>query len=154
MTFRRLNKQELAELEKPFIQFLVAHTITGDDWANIKAHEPERASKLIDFFSDFIFEERLKKVNYIQHQEPRELRLFKCGADKIQLIGVRANAASKIDFTLQADWAKMADNTEGVDMYRAEKTYTRGREREIFELLESGCRISEGRLFDVLEAAF
>ena len=35
-------------------------------------------------------------------------------------------------------------------MYRAEKKYTRGREREIFELMENGCRISDGVVFERL----
>jgi Family of unknown function (DUF6495) len=154
MTFRRLNSDELAALEKPFIKFLVANTITGGDWEKMKTQEPERASKMLDIFSDFIFEERLRKVEFIQHQEPKELRLFKCTDDKIYLIGLQVDADSDIDFTKQADLAKMGDNTEGVNIYRAEKKYTRGREREIFELLESGCRIADGGLFDVLAAAF
>jgi Family of unknown function (DUF6495) len=154
MVFRRLNTEELAALEKPFINFLVANTITGDDWAKMKIHEPERASKMLDIFSDFIFEERLRKVHFIQHQEPKEWRLFKCGADKIELIGLQVAAHSPIDFTLQSDLSKISPDTEGVTMYRAEKIYTRGREREIFELLENGCRISEGELFEVLAAAF
>jgi hypothetical protein len=160
MTFRRLNNDELSALEKPFIKFLVANTITGDDWAKMKTEEPERASKMVDIFSDFIFVERLKKVEFIQHQEPKELRLFKCTDDKMLLIGLQVAADSTIDFTLATDLAKIGDflanqeSTQGVNIYRAEKTYTRGREREIFEMLENGCRISEGNLFNVLADAF
>jgi Family of unknown function (DUF6495) len=154
MTFRRLNSDELAALEKPFIKFLVANTITGSDWEKMKNQEPERASKMLDIFSDFIFEERLRKVAFIQHQEPKELRLFKCTDDTIYLIGLQVDADSDIDFTRQTDLTKMGVSTDGVNIYRAEKKYTRGREREIFELLESGCRITDDGLFDVLAAAF
>ncbi len=154
MTFRRLNSDELTALEKPFIKFLVANTITGADWEKMKTQEPERASKMVDIFSNFIFEERLKKVEYIQHQEPKELRLFKCTADKMLLIGLKVDANSNIDFTLETDFAKMGADTEGSHIYRAEKKYTRGREREIFELMENGCRIAEGDLFEILAATF
>jgi hypothetical protein len=154
MTFRRLNNDELNALEKPFINFLVANTITGDDWAKMKTQEPERASKMVDIFSDFIFEERLKKVEFIQHQEPKELRLFKCAEDKMLLIGLQVAADSTIDFTLATDLAKIGIDTKGINIYRAEKKYARGREREIFEMLENGCRISEGNLFKVLADAF
>ena len=154
MTFRRLDSDELAALEKPFIKFLVANTITGSDWEKMKTQEPERASKMLDIFSDFIFEERLRKVEFIQHQEPKELRLFKCADDKIHLIGLQVDANSDIDFTKQTDLTKMGVSTEGVNIYRAEKKYTRGREREIFELLESGCLIADGGLFEVLATAF
>jgi Family of unknown function (DUF6495) len=152
MTFRRLNSDELTALEKPFIKFLVANTITGGDWAKMKTQEPERASKLVDIFSDFIFEERLKKVAFIQHQEPKELRLFKCGDEKMQLIGLKVPTDSEIDLTNAADLAKIGIDTEGSHIYRAEKKYTRGREREIFELMENGCRISDGHLFALLDA--
>lgn len=150
MTFRRLNSDELAALEKPFINFLVANTITGSDWEKMKTHEPERASKLVDIFSDFIFEERLRKVQYIQHEESKELRLFKCGDEKMELIGLQVAKNNPIDFTKSDNLAKISDNTEGVQMYRAEKKYTRGREREIFELMENGCRISDGIMFEHL----
>ena len=154
MTFRRLNNDELTALEKPFINFLVANTITGDDWKKMKIREPERASKLVDIFSDFIFEERLRKVQFMQHQEPKELRLFKCTDEKMLLIGVKVAENSAIDFTKEADLSKISADTEGVELYRAEKIYTRGREREIFELLENGCKISENSWFDTLETAF
>jgi hypothetical protein len=154
MTFRRLNSDELAALEKPFINFLVANTITGDDWKKMKNNEPERASKLVDIFSDFIFEERLKKVAFIQHHAPKELRLFKCANEEMQLIGLQVAADSALDFTQPSDLEKLTTNTEGVHIYRAEKKYTRGREREIFEMLENGCRISEGDLFETLSINF
>ena len=114
MTFRRLNNDELAALEKPFINFLVANTVTGDDWVKMKIREPERASKMIDIFSDFIFEERLRTVQFVQHQEPKELRLFKCTDEKILLIGVQVAENSVIDFTEEADLSKISADTEGV----------------------------------------
>lgn len=154
MTFRRLNTDELAALEQPFIKFLVANTITGADWEKMKTQEPARAEKMLDIFSDFTFEERLKKVEYIQHQEPREWRLFKCAADRMFLIGLQVDVNSDIDFTTETDFSRMGADTEGSHIYRAEKAYTRGREREIFELLEDGCRIADGKMFDVLAASF
>lgn len=150
MTFRRLRSDELAALEKPFINFLVANTITGGDWEKMKTAEPERASKLVDIFSDFIFEERLRKVQFIQHQAQKELRLFRCGAEKMELIGLQVGENDPIDFTKEENLAKMSVYTEGVKIYRAEKEYTRGREREIFELMENGCRVSDGILFERL----
>ena len=151
MTFRRLSSDELAALEKTFINFLVANTITGGDWEKMKTTEPERASKLVDVFSDFIFEERLRKVQFIQHQEPKELRLFRCGDEKMEFIGLQVAENAPIDFTKEENLAKISAYTEGVKMYCAEKKYTRGREREIFELMENGCRVSDGVLYQLLE---
>ena len=57
MKFRRLTNEELKPLEKKFIQFLVTNTITGEDWAKMKEQRPEHALKLVDIFSDLMFEE-------------------------------------------------------------------------------------------------
>ena len=56
MKFRRLTNEELQELEKEFVQFLVSNTVTADDWEKIKEDNPERAEGLIEIFSDIVFE--------------------------------------------------------------------------------------------------
>ena len=119
MTFRRLSSDELDALEKPFINFLVANTITGGDWEKMKTTEPERASKLVDIFSDFIFEERLRKVQFIQHQEPKELRLFRCGDEKMELIGLQMAENAPIDFTKEENWAKISRSRPRVYFFSA-----------------------------------
>jgi hypothetical protein len=68
----------------------------------------------------------------------------------MQLIGLKVSLDSAIDLTNTVDLAKIGVYTEGSHIYRAEKKYTRGREREIFELMENGCRISDGHLFELL----
>ncbi len=36
MKYRRLDKEELEELEQEFIKFLAVNTVTADDWAKIQ----------------------------------------------------------------------------------------------------------------------
>ena len=152
MTFRRLTNEELAPLEKKFIQFLVSHTITGDDWAKMKERRPEQAMGLIDIFSDLMFEETLKKVQFLKQAEPKELKIFHCKEGKIELLGLVANENAVIDFTKDDNWLKNLKYTEGgVSFFKTEKKYAEVREIEIFKMIESGCRITDGYLFDVLQ---
>ena len=152
MIFRRLTNEELAPLEKKFIQFLVSNTITSDDWANMKTRRPEQAMGLIDIFSDIIFEETLKKVSYLKQTTTKELNVFYFGEDKVAFIGLVADADTTIDFTENDNWLKNLKNTEGgVSFLQTEKKYTEQRELEIFKMLENGCRITDNFLFESLK---
>jgi hypothetical protein len=111
MTFRRLTNEELAPLEKKFIQFLVSHTITGDDWAKMKERRPEQAMGLVDIFSDLMFEEAMKKVQFLQYAEPKALKIFYCKENEIELLGLIASENNTIDFTKEEKWFKDIQNT-------------------------------------------
>ena len=159
MTFRRLTNEELAPLEKKFIQFLVSNTITGDDWAKMKERRPEQAMGLIDIFSDIIFEESLKKVQFLTLTLPKELKIFYFKEDGIELLGLGVDENSMIDFTKGEEWLKSLQHTDlssgthegGVSVFKTEKKYAETREVEIFKMIESGCRITDSYLHDMLQ---
>ncbi len=152
MKFRRLTKEERAPLEKKFIQFLVANTITGDDWAKMKERRPEQAMGLVDIFSDLMFEESLMKVQYLKQATPKELHIFYFDKDKIHLLGLVAKENMSIDFTKDDEWLKNLKNTEGgISFFQTEKEYTDTREIEIFKMIENGCRISDSYLYETLK---
>jgi hypothetical protein len=152
MTFRRLTTEELAPLEKKFIQFLVSNTITGDDWANMKERRPEQAMGLIDIFSDIVFEETLKKVFFLKQTTPKKLNLFHFGEEKIEFVGLEANENANIDFTKEDIWLKNFQNmAQDISHFKTEKKYTQQREVEIFKMLENGALITDNYLFDILK---
>ncbi len=151
MKYRRLSDAELQQLEKKFVNFLVANTITGADWANIKKDKPEQANRLLDIFSDMVFESSLKNVEYLKFREAKDMKIFHCGKETITLMGLCADENTAIDFTQEIDIKKVMLNTEGLSIYRNEKKYAENRERELFKMMESGCRISDGYLFNILD---
>ena len=61
MKYRVLNTKELEPLKDDFIKFLSANTITGEDWAKIKSTKPSQAHKLIELFSDIVWEKSIEK---------------------------------------------------------------------------------------------
>ena len=156
MKFRRLDKEELKEMEAEFVRFLASNTITGEDWEKLKKNKPEQAEGLIDIFSDIVFEKILKKVKYLEIKTPVDLRTFHCEAEKIQMIGLRINGESNLDFTQNQNpdqmMALLKDSNAKLQLYKGEKVYKKEREVELFEMMEQqGALISkDGQLFKTL----
>ena len=155
MKYRRLSKEELAEVEKEFINFLVTHTITGEDWLKIKRETPEKAEQLIELFSDIVFEKVLKKVEYLEFKSLTDIKTFQCLPDKIKLMGLHVAGESKLDFSQDMAPQQMMnllqESNAELKLYSAEKSYSKERELELFEMMESGCLISKGDLYKTLE---
>lgn len=151
MKYRRLSIEELQNLEQRFIQFLVANTITGADWNKIKQDDPEKASRMIDIFSEMMFETTLKKVKYLKSRTAKEIKVFRCDDDKIILMGLVADEKIPVDFTQVVDLKDIMKHTEGLSIYSIEKKYDVNREQELFHMIESGSLITDNQLFDLLE---
>lgn len=158
MKYRRLDADELAELEQEFIQFLAANTITGSEWEKIKQETPAKAEQLIELFSDLVFDKTLSNIRYLEFKTSRDIKTFHCLPDKMILNGLRILGDTSLDFTQESDPQQMLQLLQlsgaRLQLYTAEKTYTASREQELFELMEKGALISrDGALFKALEAA-
>ncbi len=155
MKYRRLNQEELQSLEKDFIRFLSSNTITGDDWQKLKTKQPEQAEKMIELFSDIVFDKVLKDVKFLTFKTQKDIKVFQCLEDKMLLLGLQAEGDSQIDFTqnhpLQELMARLQLSNASLSVYSAEKTYNKDREMELFGMMESGCLISDGALFETLK---
>lgn len=156
MKYRRLQPEELAELEKDFVHFLVANGIPGPDWEKMKETEPAKAEGLIDLFSDIIIEKTLDKIEYLEFKMPKDIQTFHCLPDKIILNGLRIDGESQIDFTASQDPQEMATLLNGsaakLQLYTAQKDYHPSRNAELFQMLEGGAMISrDGAMFKTLE---
>lgn len=155
MKYRRLRADELAELEGEFVRFLASNTVTAEDWQKLKAEEVEKAEKLIDMFSDIVFEQTLKKIGFLQRRSKTELQTFACLPDKIMLRGLRLQGESSLDFTRnqapEEMMAQLRTSEAQLQIYRAEKPYSKNREQELFEMMEQGCLISKGEMYQVLD---
>lgn len=156
MKYRRLTIQELEDMENEFVRFLVSNGVTADDWIKIKAEDAPQAEGLIQIFSDVVFEKVLENVKYIEHRSPGDIKTFKCLEDKIELLGLKINGTSDIDLTqsqpLEDMLAYMKSAPAGsVQMYSAEKAYKDNNpKKEIFDMLENGAAISDGKIFEAL----
>ena len=156
MKYRRLTIDELEELEQEFVRFLAANTVTSDDWQKIKTTTPERADQLIDIFSDIVFEKIISKTTHLEHRSPQDLKLFECLEDKIKLIGIKVVGINAVDFTKNQSGDEMLQIFKtapqgSIKMYSAEKAYKNNdRSKELFNMMQSGCLISKGELFETM----
>ena len=144
--YRHLTKDELDALQKEFVEFLVVNGITADKWTAIKEHKKEAAEEIIAQFSDVVWESVLRKAKFLEHRSPQEIRTFQCLPDKIILMGLKIEDET-IDLTTNEGFESVKEKTPKSKAYSTEKLYHKGREQEIFELIQNGCIISDGKLF-------
>ncbi|MEO1051722.1 MAG: DUF6495 family protein [Bacteroidota bacterium] len=149
--YRSLTTAELVELEKEFIEYLVLNGIVAEDWEKIKQEDTERADKIIDLFSDVVFEGIMRKVRYLEYRSKQELMVFQCLEDKIVLVGMKGNGNPKVDFTDDQFIIDASVNPpKGLTVYTKDKAYKKQRELELYEMTETGCIITDDQLFKAL----
>ncbi|MEZ4986355.1 MAG: DUF6495 family protein [Saprospiraceae bacterium] len=156
MRFRRLTMEELQEMEKEFVQFLVSNTITGEDWVKIKTETPEKADELIDLFSDIVFDKITQDIQYLEFKTPDDIKAFHCLEDKIILNGLRIDGTPPHGLDASLPFPEIMKELEkagiNIQIYTAEKAYRPDRAAELFRMLEGGARISrDGYFFHLVE---
>lgn len=156
MKYRKLRLDELEELEKEFVQFLSANTVTGDDWEKIKKEDPERAEGLIALFSDIVFDKTLDNIKHLEHRTATELRCFECQEEKIVMFGMVVSGTKTFSFKEEMPAEEMIKRVKAeggkIQVFTAEKKYKPERKAELFRMMENGCLISKGHLFSVLKS--
>lgn len=156
MKFRRLSNEELGHLEKEFVDFLCANTITAEDWVKIKSESLEKAEHLIEMFSDIVLEKVYNKVSFLEKREAKNLIVFRCTDKTVDLIGITLDPNSNLDLT---DPEKVADVVSGkyslkdqLSGFRnTKKINSEEKSLEVHQLINSGCIIGEEKLFLALD---
>ena len=152
MKYRILNNEELEPLKDDFVKFLSANTVTGKDWAKIKSSKPNEALKLVEIFSDIVWEKALDKIKYLEHRDDKYLKVFYCGENKIELVGFKVNAINapslldEVTFKLLGS-GKLKFSELDAEFSYSEKNYSLSRNMEVFSMIESGCVPCEKAFF-------
>jgi len=157
MTYRRLRREELEELEPQFVRFLAAQSIPGEDWAKMKVTDEARANTLIDQFSNMVFDDVIRRTKYAEQRTERQLLTFKCGDEKLELRGLVVHGETALDLRKEEPpeemIAKLKLSDANLKIISAERIYRPNREEEVFALLEQQAKISQGpELFDLLDS--
>jgi len=151
MKYKRLTNEELQALEKEFVNYLAAAQITAGDWENMKKNEIKKAEELIDVFSDMVYEKVTGKINFLEYRDKKTLNIYHCNEEGIVLVGLKVSENSTLDLTaadVLSQWNNNHDNA--ISIIKSEKKYVKDRGVEVFELLQSGCFITDDKLFNVL----
>ncbi|MEQ8415493.1 MAG: DUF6495 family protein [Imperialibacter sp.] len=147
--YRTLTREELTALEKEFIDYLIVNGITADDWEKLKKETPAKANKIVDLFSDVVFEDVLRKTEFLELRTRTHIMTYQCLQDKIVLCGMHGGEAG--DFTDPAFLQKALDSPPSdIELFTSEKRYNTAREEELFLMLSNGHLVSDGKLFKTL----
>ena len=156
--FRLLTIEELKELEKEFVEYLILVGIAADDWVKLKDEEPEKAENIVHLFSDVVFGKIMRKTQFLEQRKTEELKVLQCLKDRFVVIGLNA---SKIHASpsgahetnlLDSEYLKKAMQIppSNLEVYTTEIPYNLSREEDIFNLTKEGFSISDGKLFKTL----
>lgn len=149
MKYRCLTDEELQELEEEFKQFLIANGVHAEEWEELNKKEDDRVMQLVEIFSDIVMEKALTNIKFLEHTTPTDIKAFACFDKEMVLIGV-TSANKALDFTKNA----LADFKDKLSIFKTNKVYSKQREEEVFQLLESGCSIIDENRFKKLELAY
>lgn len=144
--YRILSSEELELLEKEFIEFLVINGITADEWQKIKASEPEKTKKFIELFSDVVFEKLMRKTKYVIKQVGTVLMCFYYDDEEAKMILVQ-------DWHIDKPLGEItkADITKGqFSISLQSKKYQKTRELELFQMIQGGAEVSDGKIYELL----
>ena len=130
MKYERISIDELEKLEKEFIDFLVVNGISPIDWVSIKENEPLTADKIINQFSDVVWESILRSTKYLDKIENKISYFFECNLEEINLIIINKSTNKQ---------------------KKTSKKYKKIREIEMFEMILSGSVISDGENYNKLK---
>jgi len=117
----------------------------------MKLNEAQKSEELITVFSDVVYDKVLTKIKFLEYRDEKTLNIFKCMDDKIALVGLRVKEHSSLDLTapdIFSQWTN--NNTSSINVIKTEKKYIKERGVEIFELLQTGCLITDDKLFNIL----
>ena len=152
--YRLLTHEELVEFEKEFVDYLVVNGIIADEWVNIKEKEPKKAVEIIGLFSDVIFEETMRNIQYMEARTKKEVQCFHCTESKLIMMAMKVGSDNDVDFTDQSSMDKAMQNPPAdIEVYTMEKEYSESREEELFKMTQLGCTIADGNLYKALSLA-
>ena len=145
--FKRLSIEELQVLEQQFVQFLSAQSITADDWQSIKRENLGRADELIVMFSDMVYGSVMSDAQFLENRTENRLYAYQCLADRFVVVVFEVDDTS-ID--LRNTEITISDKIPTSRVYNSESAYTKSKEDEVFELMQTGCEITDGSMFKLL----
>jgi hypothetical protein len=129
-----LTADELAAVEKDFVQFLAGNSVTAPDWQALKSNAHERVAALIEEFSESFWERATAKITHLERRMEKDIWMFSFGEEGAELV------------RCQLDEAGTAHWSTGTKSYPQE-----ARGREIFLLLEQGARPTDEAAFEAFK---
>ncbi|WP_289045237.1 DUF6495 family protein [uncultured Olleya sp.] len=150
MKYSRLTKEQFEELHQEFINFLATQSITAEEWATIKAKQPEVAEQELDVFSDLVWEGVLKSVKYVEQISAQNIHLFSFKEDHMHVIGIKIDGPIDVTTKDGFNWLRENLMDETVTFTQGKKDYSEDENLDKFKLIQSGSAITKGELYEYM----
>ena len=149
MKYKQLAKEQFEALHIEFSKFLATQQIDVSEWEIIKKEKPDVALEELNLFSDLVWENVLSKTNYLEHFSKQNINLFKCEKNEIFRLVVQITKEN-FSFFNDKDFQWFIDNTndETIQFLKGIKKYDQERSLELFDLIQKGSVISDGKLYE------
>lgn len=149
MKYTRLPLQDLKDLEKEFVEFLVLNGIPADEWERLKKEENDKAEAIIDQFSDVVWEGVLRKVEMVEFRRKDSLTICRVKDDTLETLLVKANK-EEVDFTKEEDLEKCLGDLGSYSLHLKTEALTKPAPEVLFQFISIGFLITKDERFKAL----
>ncbi|MEY4215964.1 MAG: hypothetical protein RLZZ68_420 [Bacteroidota bacterium] len=91
MDYPIIPLDQLKELEKELVAFLIVHGIDGDLWKSINEENPEKAMQLVQLFSNTVWEKIADQTTAMKRMSANETTFIRIGTEEGFLLNVQNN---------------------------------------------------------------
>lgn len=147
MKFRTLNSDELLHFDDDLKHFLIINGVSNEEWTDLNTDNPEKAIELVGLFSDMIWQRVYEKIEYLEFQTPKQLFLFHCKKNEIDLIVLKSESKEVNFSTSELIHDSLINHAKKITYFQQSKKYNEDREIEIFNMVERGCIISSEEFY-------
>lgn len=152
MKYRLLNEEERKFFDQDFKYFLISNGVKNEEWLEINEKDPDKATNLVEMFSDAVLDIVYKKVEFIEFRSIDSCLVFRCLPGEMELISIVAKPNEEVDLsTPESIHATLIHQPKSVSLFKTKKKYSKEREVEIHTMLEQGCVNSSKEFWDALE---
>ena len=151
MKYRLLTKEEREIFDEDFKHFMISNGVTNEEWLDMNENNVQKATDLVELFSDVVLEKVYQKIEYIEFRSEDSCLLFHCAPDVLKLISIVPKSNKKVNLsTPESIHTALLKQLTDLDIFKSEKPYTVLRELEIHQMIEQGCLNSSKEFWDAV----
>jgi hypothetical protein len=152
MKYSLLNKNQWEELHEEFARFLAVRGIDKTAWDAMKSSNDSQVRELMEGFSDLVWDEVLKRTEFLSLFQPESINLFRCEKDGIHRIVIQTEN-KEVDFTTEKglEWFMEHSRDKSIKYFKGYKAYSSGRNEELYKMILNGAQLSDGKLYKAVE---
>ena len=150
MKYRILNNDELVHFQEDFKHFLIINGVSNEAWELMNKKAPEKARELVGLFSDSVLQKVYEKITFLEFRSPDSCIVFKLSGAEIEMLSVvRKNETVNLS-EVESIHDAFINNPKALSYFKTSKKYSKNREAEIHQMIESGCVLSSEEFWDSL----